>query len=130
MQVQSTSPFDTTAASTAAASSSAASAGTTSGTTDTTTNPLGAPTEATFLQLLVAQMQYQDPTQPQDPTAFVSELAQFSELNSVLGIQQNTDTIVQDMSSAGATTAPVTTPTTPTPVTTPSTTQSAATTAA
>lgn len=39
-----------------------------------------------FLQILVAQLQNQDPTQPQDSSQFVAELAQFSALES----QQNT----------------------------------------
>ena len=39
-----------------------------------------------FLQILVAQLQNQDPTQPQDSSAFVAELAQFSGLEA----QQNT----------------------------------------
>jgi flagellar basal-body rod modification protein FlgD len=33
-----------------------------------------------FLKLLMAQLQNQDPTQPADPTAFTSQLAQFSAL--------------------------------------------------
>ncbi|MCI5639975.1 MAG: flagellar hook capping protein, partial [Lachnospiraceae bacterium] len=33
-----------------------------------------------FLQLLVAQMKYQDPLEPTDNTEYVSQLAQFSEL--------------------------------------------------
>ena len=39
-----------------------------------------------FLKILVAQLANQDPTQPQDSTAFVAELAQFSSLEA----QQNT----------------------------------------
>lgn len=39
-----------------------------------------------FLKILVAQLQNQDPTQPQDSSQFVAELAQFSSLES----QQNT----------------------------------------
>ncbi len=49
-------------------------------------------TESTFLQLLVAQLQNQDPTQPQDGTQFVSELAQFSSVQQQL-------TMVQDLNS-------------------------------
>ena len=45
-----------------------------------------------FLQILVAQLQNQDPTQPQDSSAFVAELAQFSSLEA----QQNT---VSDLNS-------------------------------
>jgi flagellar basal-body rod modification protein FlgD len=51
-----------------------------------------------FLQLLVAQLQNQDPTQPTDSTAFVSQLAQFSAL------EQQTDTN-QTMTGLAATTA-------------------------
>lgn len=36
-----------------------------------------------FLQLLVAQMQYQDPLQPMDNTEYVSQLATFSELEAM-----------------------------------------------
>ena len=41
-----------------------------------------------FLTLLVAQMQHQDPTNPADPTQFVSELASFSSVEQ--GVQTNT----------------------------------------
>lgn len=44
--------------------------------------------EQTFLKLLVAQLQNQDPTNPQDGTQFVSQLAQFSALEQQ--IQSNT----------------------------------------
>lgn len=37
--------------------------------------------EQQFLQLLVAQLQNQDPLNPMDGTQFVSQLAQFSELS-------------------------------------------------
>jgi flagellar basal-body rod modification protein FlgD len=121
MQIQSTSPVSTFAENTAPSGSTT---GTSTGSSGTSTNPLGTPSESEFLQLLVAQMKYQDPTSPTDPTQFVSELAQFSQLESTLNIQQNTSTLVQDFS--GATTAP----TTPTPATTPTTTQSPATNAA
>jgi flagellar basal-body rod modification protein FlgD len=50
-----------------------------------------------FLQLLVAQMKNQDPLNPTDSVQFVSQLAQFSELEQVIAIRQdlesaNTDT--------------------------------------
>jgi flagellar basal-body rod modification protein FlgD len=59
--------------------------------------------ESTFLQLLVAQIKNQDPTQPMDSTAFLSQLAQFSQLEQLVGIRQ-------DMEKPTAT-APVTSPT-------------------
>ena len=45
--------------------------------------------ETTFLQLLVAQVKNQDPTQPMDSTAFLSQLAQFSQLEQLVGIRQD-----------------------------------------
>jgi flagellar basal-body rod modification protein FlgD len=41
-----------------------------------------------FLKLLVAQLQNQSPLNPMDPTAFVGQLAQFSELSEVTSIYQ------------------------------------------
>jgi flagellar basal-body rod modification protein FlgD len=35
----------------------------------------------TFLKLLVAQMKYQDPSSPTDPTQFISQTAQFTEVD-------------------------------------------------
>lgn len=49
--------------------------------------------EQTFLQLLVAQLENQDPTQPQDGTQFVAELAQFSSLEQEIGMHQDLDNI-------------------------------------
>lgn len=42
----------------------------------------------TFLQLLVAQMQNQDPTSPMDDQAFVTELAQFNTVEQMLSLKQ------------------------------------------
>lgn len=44
--------------------------------------------DSMFLQLLVAQLQNQDPTSPLDPSQFVGQLAQFSELSEVTQIDQ------------------------------------------
>jgi flagellar basal-body rod modification protein FlgD len=65
----------------------------------TTTSTDGLVTEQSFLQLLVAQMQNQDPTQPQDGTQFVAQLAQFSSLEQEIQMRQDLDTL------AGAATA-------------------------
>jgi flagellar basal-body rod modification protein FlgD len=57
-----------------------------------------APSEETFLQLLVAQLQNQDPLNPTDSTAFVSELAQFSELEQVMAIRSD----IESYAASGA----------------------------
>lgn len=44
-----------------------------------------------FLQLLVAQMKYQDPLEPTDNTEYVSQLATFSELEEMQNLVQSTD---------------------------------------
>src|ERR1035437_10467812 len=62
-----------------------------------------APTEEMFLQLLVAQLQNQDPLNPTDSTQFVSQLAQFSELEQVMAIRTDTDGLASAQSAASAT---------------------------
>lgn len=70
---------------------------TTSGTTTTgsststtsTTSTDSLANQNTFLQLLVAQLQNQDPTQPMDGTTFVTQLATFSNLQA--NVQSETD---------------------------------------
>ena len=71
----------------------------------------GLVSEQTFLQLLVAQLQNQDPTQPQDGNQFVAQLAQFSSLEQEIQMRQDLDTL------AGSATASPTggTQTTPQP---------------
>lgn len=44
-----------------------------------------------FLQLLVAQMKYQDPLEPTDNTEYVSQLANFSELEEMQNMVQSSD---------------------------------------
>ena len=41
----------------------------------------------TFLRLLVAQLQNQNPLDPSDPMQYVTQLTQFSELEQALGIR-------------------------------------------
>lgn len=47
----------------------------------------------TFLRLLVTQVQNQDPLNPQDPTEFVSQLAQFSSLEQLLTVNKQLEII-------------------------------------
>ena len=56
--------------------------------------------EQTFLQLLVAQIKNQDPLNPTDSMQFVTQLAQFSQLEQMLAVRQDTDTIVNQMKPA------------------------------
>jgi flagellar basal-body rod modification protein FlgD len=60
---------------------SAASSGTSS------TTSLASPDKELFLKLLVAQIKNQDPLNPADSMQFVSQLAQFSELEQVIAIR-------------------------------------------
>lgn len=49
-----------------------------------------------FLQLLVAQLQNQDPSQPMDSSTFVTQLAQFQQLQSTVGMAQDVSSIRTD----------------------------------
>src|SRR3954447_9112162 len=53
----------------------------------------GLANENTFLQLLVAQLKNQNPAQPMDGTTFVTQLAQFSELEQSLASRKDLDSI-------------------------------------
>jgi flagellar basal-body rod modification protein FlgD len=78
--------------------------------------------EQAFLQLLITQLKNQDPTNPADPTQFVSQLASFSSLeqqtqtntdltqvldNSVTGLIGKTVEVTDSSSSTGTTTGTV-----------------------
>jgi flagellar basal-body rod modification protein FlgD len=47
----------------------------------------------TFLKLLIAQMQNQNPLDPSDPTQFVAQLAQFSSLEQTVAMRTRLDDI-------------------------------------
>lgn len=74
------------------------------------TNSLsGLTNEDTFLQLLVAQIKNQDPLNPTDSIQFVSQLVSFSQLEQLLNINQNLQTLVTDStpsSSSSSSTSP------------------------
>ena len=79
-------------------SSSAATAGASQ---PTSTSGAAAPTKDMFLQLLVAQIKNQDPLNPTDGTQFVSQLAQFSELEQVVAIRGDLDSQIAASTAAG-----------------------------
>jgi flagellar basal-body rod modification protein FlgD len=79
-------------------STGAASNPSTSSSSSSSTNNVN---EDTFLQLLVSELQNQDPTNPTDGTEFVTQLAEFQQLTtsmnmatSVSNIQTDTDQLV------------------------------------
>ena len=77
------------------------------GSSSSSSSSSSAPTEQMFLQLLVAQLQNQDPMNPTDSTQFVSQLAQFSELEQVMGIRSDIETYhTQAETAASAATTP------------------------
>ena len=63
--------------------------------TATKTDPLA--NKQVFLQLLVAQLKHQDPSQPQDGVQFITQLAQFSQLEQSTQMTQDLDAIKADL---------------------------------
>jgi flagellar basal-body rod modification protein FlgD len=92
--------------------SSSAAAGTTTG-SSSAANGTAPITENMFLQLLVAQLQNQDPSNPADSTQFVTQLAQFQTMEQsmnqgtdISAIRQDLDQIVASLGGATSTTTP------------------------
>lgn len=56
-----------------------------------------------FLQLLVAQIKNQNPLNPADGVQFLSQLAQFSELEQMMGIRSEISGLREDMAGAAET---------------------------
>jgi flagellar basal-body rod modification protein FlgD len=70
----------------------------------------GGATENMFLQLLVAQLQNQDPSNPADSTQFVTQLAQFQTMEQsmnqgtdITAIRQDLDQLVASMNTTTTT---------------------------
>jgi flagellar basal-body rod modification protein FlgD len=61
----------------------------------TTTSGPNAMGKDAFLQLMVTQMKYQDPLQPQDNSQFLAQLAQFTALEQMTNISQTDDQLLQ-----------------------------------
>jgi flagellar basal-body rod modification protein FlgD len=56
--------------------------------------------QQTFLRLLISQVQNQDPLNPQEPVEFVSQLAQFSQLETLLSMRKSLELIEQSLTGA------------------------------
>jgi flagellar basal-body rod modification protein FlgD len=79
----------------------------TSGTSTSQTSSTGIDALAnknTFLQLLVSQIKNQDPLNPADGVQFVSQLAQFSELEQMMQINSNVGSIAGAVAPASGAT--------------------------
>jgi len=74
-----------------ALSSQASAANTTTNQSNPVTDPLA--NESTFLTLLVSQLQHQDPLSPTDSNQFVSQLTAYSQLEQLIGIHNNTNSL-------------------------------------
>lgn len=73
----------------------------------TMTNAGGiAPTEDTFLKLLVSQLKNQDPLNPADSTQFVGQLAQFSSLEQLIHINTSTTALASALTPTQTTPTP------------------------
>lgn len=61
--------------------------------------PTGSTTvsQDTFLQLMIQQIKHQDPLNPADGTEFLTQLAQFSELEQMMAINSGVSTLVQNL---------------------------------
>jgi flagellar basal-body rod modification protein FlgD len=58
-----------------------------------------------FLQLLVTQLQHQDPLQPQDDSQFLAQLAQFSSLEQLTQMNQSIQQLVTLAGSSSSSTS-------------------------
>jgi flagellar basal-body rod modification protein FlgD len=88
-----------------AATTGTGSSNSTNGTgSSSSTNSVGSLTsEQTFLQLLVAQIQNQDPLNPTDSIQFVGQLVSYSQLEQLMEINQGITTLTGDATSTSST---------------------------
>ena len=61
--------------------------------TGTAQSPDGLSDKSTFLKLLVSQMKNQNPLNPTDSTQYVTQLAQFSQVEQLVSIRQTLDSM-------------------------------------
>lgn len=87
-----------------ASTPSASGANSTSHSASTTSASNALSQQNTFLHLLVAQMQHQDPLNPTDSTQYLSQLTNFSQLEQLMSINTNVKELSAALSS-GKTTA-------------------------
>lgn len=61
-------------------------------------NPNGSLGQNSFLQLMMTQMKYQDPLQPQDNSQFLAQLAQFTSLEQMTNVATQEQQVSQTLS--------------------------------
>jgi flagellar basal-body rod modification protein FlgD len=83
--------------------SSAGSAGSTGSGTPATDPNSATMTQSQFLQLMVAQLQAQDPTNPVDNSQFVSQMAQFSTLSATQDVSNTVTALSSQLSDSMST---------------------------
>src|SRR5947209_691249 len=65
-----------------------------------TTTPKNEVSKDEFLQLLVAQMKNQDPLNPADGTQFLTQLAQFSQLEQLTGMRSDLQSLTSELQTS------------------------------
>ncbi|MEW5953973.1 MAG: flagellar hook capping FlgD N-terminal domain-containing protein [Bacillota bacterium] len=48
-----------------------------------------------FMQILVTQLRYQDPSQPQDTEAFIAQMSQFTMLEQMFNMNENLESLIK-----------------------------------
>jgi flagellar basal-body rod modification protein FlgD len=64
------------------------------------------PGQTAFLQLLVAQIRHQNPLNPADGVEFLTQLAQFTELEQIMAIRGELEALREQMAAGAAEPAP------------------------
>lgn len=80
--------------------SAVSNAATTSSASTSTTSSVGDLDYNAFLKLLIAQLKYQDPTNPTDSTQFVAQLASFSQVEQTITTNSKLDSLLTSQALA------------------------------
>lgn len=80
-------------------------AGSASGTQDVTSTSSRLANQDIFMQLLVAQLKYQNPMNPADGVEFMTQLTQFSQLEQTVSIRKAVESLAGTVSTLFDTTA-------------------------
>ena len=98
----------------AQASTTSGSSGTGGSSSNSTTSPSGLQTM--FLNLLVTELQNQDPTQPVDPTQMVGQMISLNQLDQLVSINQTLSSLATPTTSATSSQTPTAAAKTATPL--------------